>query len=54
MKARKRGAAGSDIAVQRLDENRYVLNVDGIVWFQLPRSIRAIQTAPRSNQRAIP
>ena len=24
MKARKRGAAGADIAVQRLDDNRYV------------------------------
>ena len=33
MKARKRGAAGSDIAVQRLDDNRYVLTVDGIVRY---------------------
>jgi len=33
MKARKRGAAGADIAVQRLDDNRYVLTVDGIVRY---------------------
>ena len=33
MKARRRGAAGSDIAVQRLDDNRYVLTVDGIVRY---------------------
>src|SRR5205814_2077942 len=33
MKARKRGAAGADIAVQRLDDNRYVVTVDGIVRY---------------------
>ena len=33
MKARKRGAAGSDIAVQRLEDKRYVLIVDGIVRY---------------------
>ena len=54
MKARKRGAAGADIAVQRLDDNRYVLTVDGIVRYVGTRKERerrvAILTA--KNDRA--
>jgi hypothetical protein len=33
MKTRKPGATGSEIAVSRLDDNRYALSVDGIVRY---------------------
>ena len=33
MKTRKPGAAGSEIAVWRLDDNRYAVSVDGIVRY---------------------
>ena len=49
MKARRRGAAGSDIAVQRLDDNRYVLTVDGIV--ALCRYAKGTRAARRNSNR---
>ena len=54
MKTRKRGAAGSDNAVQRLDDNRYVLTVHGIVRYVGTRKERerrvAILTAKNATQ----